>query len=301
MYCNFDTAYKHIAHQILNKGHRQQIQMESGLQETLSLFNTSWTFHGSLVPLLSLRKVNVSLIIKELNWIISGSSSILPLGSHQFIWSPWADLDGDLQSAYGRLLRHYPVSRGNLGVSLFGNPGLDQIAYLKQAFNKPNPSRRIQLTLAHPEDTALSNLPPCMSGLGFNWWISSDQPHVRQVSLNIKFRSSDFCVGFVFDIFQWYLFTQVLLYEINQANPELNYRLSEYTFSADNQHIYNEHLSQLETILSRDTGPCIWWSDPHAEPTGRFLTIQSGSTLENFKYALNGYEPHPFVKLPLIA
>ena len=313
---SFDSHYKTIATDILTKGIPQVIQMQQGPTNIVALFNASYTFPGHLVPLLSLRKVHLKTLIRELRWILSGSHNVCDLGSSRHIWEPWADEDGNLPSSYGRMLRAFPGYAKNAaysGEAVDSHLHVDQVAQLINSLKSDYPSRRLQLTLNHPANFFASGLPPCMSGLSLNWFHSKQTPGFRHVVANIKFRSSDFGVGFVFDILQWYLFVQLLLQTVNQSQPEgEQYRLSAYSFTSDNLHIYEEHYQPLEEVLKRSSKPPTHWapdlvnfdaSNQHTfglHPETRWLGLHPTSTIDGFELIQGIYDPHPHIHLPLI-
>lgn len=246
---NFSLSYKIIARQLLS-GYRQTCRSTS----SVALFNFQHSWPGHIVPLLSLRKVPYKLAIGELNWILSGSSNINDLPSNcKHVWEPWANQDGYIQSSYGHYLRRFP----KLEKSTLSYGEVDQLSLLIQSLVTNNkPSRRYQLTLNQPDNFWTSDLPPCLSGLGLNW---TQIGNCRGVFWNIKFRSSDFVLGFTWDIFQYYLLAQAIIQVANKLNPRANYYLHTYTFSADNIHIYEPHIPNLRLALQQPSGPVINW------------------------------------------
>jgi thymidylate synthase len=261
---NFDLTYKSIADTILQQGHWQQCNS----QPSKALFNISFSFPGHIIPLLTLRKIPYSWAIHELNWMLSGTSNINKLPKYvQKIWKPWANEDGYIPSSYGRYLRRYPgITYPYYGEAISGAPltfnEIDQLTKLVEGLLSDKPSRRLQIKFHHPDNLWSSSLPPCIDSLAFNWYFEGG---VRYLSVNIKFRSSDFMLGFTWDIFQFYLLTQAILKVVNTLRPECNYKLSTYTFSADNIHIYEPHLPNTHKLLRVLTNPPINWDSSALE------------------------------------
>jgi len=292
---NFDATYKDIFKYIMKYGVAHK--------GTTAVFNVSWSFQGWMTPVLGLRKVYLGTLVKELNWILRGEYNVQALGKQAHIWAPWADKNGNLQSSYGRYLRSFPTNftpspgeacQDTLDKSPRGLGGIDQMQKLLEGLLEETPSRRLQASLMHPESHYSSNLPPCMSGLGLNWFATERDG--RKLIANIKFRSSDFGIGFVFDILQWYLVVQMLIQEANKSLPfSEQYSLASYTFSADCMHVYDQHLYSLREMVTRLNTPAIEWH-------GYYLTLPENSLdmTEDIQLNIPHYHPYDSIKLPLI-
>jgi thymidylate synthase len=275
---NFDLTYKSVASQILQYGKWQKCNS----QPSKALFNQSFGFPGHIIPLLTLRKIPYSWAIQELNWILSGSSNInkLPVAI-QKIWQPWANQDGHIPSAYGRYLRRYPaITYPDYGEAISGTPvtfrEIDQLTKVVEGLLNDTPSRRLHIKFHHPDNFWASSLPPCIDSLAFNWYPNGG---IRYLSVNIKFRSSDFMLGFTWDIFQYYLLAQAIIKVVNTLRPECNYQLQTYTFSADNIHIYEPHLPNTFKLLQVPATHPISWDNSLLEVEHNSLCI----TKVNFK------------------
>jgi len=60
-------------------------------------------------PLLTTKKINFNAMLREVLWYLSGEDHIRELQKHTKIWNDWADEHDNLETAYGRYWRRYPV------------------------------------------------------------------------------------------------------------------------------------------------------------------------------------------------
>lgn len=301
MISEFDIWYKDQLDNILVNGWEHR--------GTRALFNQAVTLSGAVLPLLSLRKLPLGTMFKELQWILDGSVNIGTLGKSKVIWEPWADTEGYLESSYGRYLRSFPpinVSNGHTNESVadlshspVGLEGVDQLQQLLRGLLQPKPSRRLHASLWHPDNAFAANQPPCMTGLTLNWAQSVGH---RCLMSNVQFRSSDFGIGFCFDIFQWYIVSQLLLTLANKKLPsDQQYVFQEYTFQATNQHLYHDHTGQALAMLSAPNMPktspklVIHTEEPNPA-SNRYALTALGHTVW---FEIVNYNPHPAIKFDM--
>ena len=138
----------------------------------------------------------------ELVWYLSGDEHIRELREETGIWDAWADEDGNLDTAYGRFWRRFPVPEEGLPGESWPDEDhrwrtdegtFDQIAYaIDQLRENPN-SRRIVISAWHPANAAVSTLPPCHYTFVLN--VQGDE-----LNVHLTQRSGDIALGIPFNI-----------------------------------------------------------------------------------------------------
>jgi thymidylate synthase len=138
----------------------------------------------------------------ELVWYLSGDEHIRELREETGIWDAWADEDGNLDTAYGRFWRRFPVPEEGLPGESWPDEDhrwrtdegtFDQIAYaIEQLRENPN-SRRIVISAWHPANAAVSTLPPCHYTFVLN--VQGDE-----LNVHLTQRSGDIALGIPFNI-----------------------------------------------------------------------------------------------------
>lgn len=172
-------------------------------------------------PLLTTKKMIWKSLLHEVLWYLSGDDHIRNLRNHTKIWDAWADEEGNLQTAYGRYWRRYPVPEKGaaLGAEVFvdethpfvrrednGSLSFDQIGWaINEIKNNPD-SRRIVLTAWHPANAIISKLPPCHYSFAFNVSDGKLNCHLTQ-------RSGDIALGIPFNLAAYSMLTQIIAHE----------------------------------------------------------------------------------------
>jgi thymidylate synthase len=107
-------------------------------------------------PLVTTKRVPFDKVVRELLWLLSGSTSVRDLhaqGVH--IWDPWADGDGELGPVYGAQWRR---CRDN------GAGVIDQLADVVREIRRNPTSRRLLVSAWNVADLGEMRLPPCFLG-----------------------------------------------------------------------------------------------------------------------------------------
>ena len=141
-------------------------------------------------------------LLHEVVWYLSGQEHIRDLREETGIWDAWADEDGNLDTAYGRFWRRFPVPEEGFPGESWPDEDhrwrndegtFDQIAYaLDQLRENPN-SRRIVISAWHPANAAVSTLPPCHYTFVLN--VQGDD-----LNVHLTQRSGDIALGIPFNI-----------------------------------------------------------------------------------------------------
>ncbi|MDC7124388.1 MAG: thymidylate synthase [Spirochaetales bacterium] len=243
-------------------------------------------------PLLTTKKIFFNSMLHELLWYLSGEEHIKELRKHTKIWDAWADDKGQLETAYGRFWRRYPVPEKGLPGENWGTKWIsrdkasgglvfDQIQYiidtLKEIKINPETSnlRRMIVSAWHPGNAAESKLPPCHYTFCFNVTGNKLNCHLTQ-------RSADIALGVPFNIACYSLLTFLLA-------KETGFEAGEFAHTLIDAHIYVDHIEGLKTQLERKPGkrPDLIIADkPMLEMTFDDIKIEN-------------YNPQPVIKFPV--
>lgn len=226
-------------------------------------------------PLLTTKKIHFKSVVNELLWFLSGSTNINDLDAR--IWNEWALESGELGPVYGRQWTAWPTRDGG---------SINQIDYvLDLLINKPH-SRRIlfhawncefipdeNLTPQENVRAGKMALPPCHLLYQFN-------VVNNKLSLMCTVRSNDLLLGNPFNTAQAALWVHILC-------QQTGLELGELVMSIGDAHIYNDHLEQVKTQISRV---------PRALPELKLIRKPDSIydyQLEDFE--LQGYDPYPAI------
>lgn len=139
--------------------------------DTLSTFGVHYNIDlREGFPLLTTKKINWKHIVVENLWFLSGEPKIDLLKKHGCkFWDAWADLNGNVPSAYGNFWRRFPVhvkrpehnQISNLGKPRADALWNDQIAWVVDELKRNPMSRRLVVSAWAPGNAQSSRLPPC--------------------------------------------------------------------------------------------------------------------------------------------
>ena len=242
------------------------------------------------LPLLTTKKLAYKTCLKELLWFISGNTSNDIL-NHQnvHIWDgnssrQYLDsiglterTEGDLGPIYGFQWRHYNANYVGCNNN-YNNQGIDQINNIINDLKNPETrnSRRLILTAWNPCQLKEMALPPCHILCQFN--VTNN----TKLSCSLYQRSGDLGLGVPFNIASYSFLTHLIAKICNLEAYEFIYNLG-------NVHIYDDHVINLKTQLTRV---------PYEFPT---ITINNNSSnIDDYKledFEINNYKSHESIKL----
>lgn len=270
--------YHDLLKSILSNGHQHQDRTGVG---TISHFGYQTRFDlREGFPIVTTKKVPFRWIAEELFWFLSGDTNETNLRAKGIdIWKEWADEahtsrfgreSGDLGPVYGYLWRSF-------GGNYPERDGVDQIARLiSEITNNPN-SRRLIVTGWDPKHADNVDLPPCHTLFQFK--IQSG----RTLHCQLYQRSADAFLGVPFNISSYALFMHLIAHACELEVGEFVYTLGDY-------HIYQNHLEQVEELLSRAPLPL-----PELKIVDESDRLRGLEGLLNMRYehlSLVGYRSH---------
>ncbi|HEY5074624.1 MAG TPA: thymidylate synthase [Pyrinomonadaceae bacterium] len=238
-------------------------------------------------PIVTTKKVPFRWVAEELFWFLSGDTNEANLRATGVdIWKEWADEEhtqrfgrepGDLGPVYGYLWRsfggHYPK-----------RDGVDQIARLiNEIENNPN-SRRLIVSGWDPRVCDDVDLPPCHTVFQFK------VERERLLHCQLYQRSADAFLGVPFNISSYVLLTHLIAHVCGLEVGEFIFTLGDY-------HIYQNHMDQVNELLSREPLPLPRFKIKDEEARLRGLGGLLAMRYEHLN--LIGYESHAKIAAPV--
>ena len=295
-----EQAYLDLVARVLERGVRKENRTGT---DTLSAFGEFYSVDlAEGYPLLTTKTVNFRSMLAEVLWYLSGADHIRVLREQTKIWDAWADDAGDLETAYGRFWRRFPVpaagvalgaetwadaSHPNVTREADGSLSFDQLGYVVDTLRAAPMSRRMVVSAWHPANAAVSRLPPCHYSFCFNVTPGRDgAPHV--LNCHLTQRSADLALGVPFNLACYALLTQTLA-GIAGMTP------GRFAHTLVDAHIYVDHVDGLREQLTRTPQPAPRLTiAPGAEgaPLGLDHLTMDAFTLE-------GYDPAPRIRFPV--
>ncbi len=294
-----EEAYLGVVERVLATGVRKETRTGT---DTLSSFAEHYSVDlAEGYPLLTTKKVYFSSMLREVLWYLSGADHIRELRQHTQIWDAWADEDGNLQTAYGRFWRRFPVpepgvalgeevwadaSHPNVRREADGSLSFDQLGYVLDTLRTNPMSRRLVVSAWHPANAAVSRLPPCHYTFCFNVTPAEDGPDL--LNCHLTQRSADLALGVPFNLACYALLTQVLA-------DAAGMRPGRFAHTLVDAHIYVDHVDGLKEQLTRTPTPA-----PRLHiarrPDGEAKGLDE-LAFEDFR--LDGYNPQPAIRFPV--
>ena len=291
---NAEQAYLDVVRRVLDTGVLKTNRTGTDTIASFAEFYSVDLAEG--YPLLTTKKVYFSSMLREVLWYLSGADHIRELRQHTKIWDAWANENGDLQTAYGRFWRRFPIpaegialgdevwadaSHPNVAAEAEGSLSFDQIGYVVDTLRTRPMSRRLVVSAWHPANAAVSRLPPCHYTFCFNVTPGPDGEPDR-LNCHLSQRSADLALGVPFNLACYALLTQAIAQRVGMVPGRFAHTLID-------AHIYVNHIDGLEEQLTRQPDPA-----PR-------LTIASGEpkdldalAFEDFQ--LDGYDPQPAIR-----
>ena len=294
-----EEAYLGVVERVLASGVRKENRTGT---DTLSSFAEHYSVDlAEGYPLLTTKKVFFGSMLREVLWYLSGEDHIRELRKHTKIWDAWADEEGNLQTAYGRFWRRFPVPEAGVAVGeevwadgahpnvrreADGSLSFDQLGYVLDTLRSHPMSRRMVVSAWHPANAAVSRLPPCHYTFCFNVSPAADGPDL--LNCHLTQRSADLALGVPFNLACYALLTQ-LLAEAAGMRP------GRFAHTLVDAHVYVDHIDGLREQLTRTPAPAPRLHIArHAD--GRPKGIDEVGA-DDFR--LEGYAPQPAIRFPV--
>ena len=260
------TPYEDLLRVVLERGAAKSDRTGTG---TRSLFGQQLRYDLSAgFPLLTTKKVHFKSVVYELLWFLRGDSNVAWLREHGVtIWDEWASATGDLGPIYGVQWRCWPTPTGE---------HVDQISAALDLLRHDPDSRRIIVSAWNVGDIPQMVLPPCHAF--FQFYVADGR-----LSCQLYQRSADLFLGVPFNIASYALLTHMMAAQAGLS-------VGEFVWTGGDCHIYDNHVEQVRTQLSRE---------PRPYPE---LVLAQRDSIFDYTYedvVVKNYDPHPAIKAPV--
>jgi thymidylate synthase len=255
-----EEAYLALVERVLATGARKANR--TGV-DTISSFAEHYAVDlAEGYPLLTTKTVYFGSMLREVLWYLSGADHIRDLRRHTGIWDAWADDDGNLQTAYGRFWRRFPLPADGaaLGGEVWAGAGhphvrreadgslsFDQLGYVADTLRANPTSRRLVVSAWHPANAAVSLLPPCHYTFCFNVTPAADGG-ADLLNCHLTQRSADLALGVPFNLACYALLTEALA-------QWAGLRPGRFAHTLIDAHVYVNHIDGLREQLARTPAP----------------------------------------------
>jgi thymidylate synthase len=277
--------YHDLLRSILKNGKEHQDRTGVG---TISHFGYQTRFDlREGFPIVTTKRIPFRWVAEELFWFLSGDTNEANLRSRGVdIWAEWADEEhtrrfgreaGDLGPVYGYLWRSF-------GGAYPARNGTDQIASLINQIQTNPDSRRLIVTGWDPQQADKVDLPPCHTLFQFK------VENRSVLHCQLYQRSADAFLGVPFNISSYALLMHLVAHVCELGVGEFVYTLGDY-------HIYQNHLEQVQELLSRETLPL-----PELKIVDQDARLRGLKGLLAFNYEhlnLMGYKSHGKIAAPV--
>ena len=282
--------YLDLCKKILEEGQVRKDRTGTG---TISLFGAQYRVDLSKgFPLLTTKKVFFKGVLKELLWIISGSTNIRPLTLDNVkIWNDWPYKKFKESSSYnGETMEEFVAKInadeefakvwGELG-PVYGHQwrnffGKDQLLEVQKSIREDPFSRRHIICAWNPAQVDEMALPPCHAFVQF--YVSGDG---KKLSCQLYQRSADMFLGVPFNDASYACLTMMMA-AVCGLEP------GEFIHTFGDAHIYLDHVDLIKEQLSRE---------PRKLP--KLLIKRKVDSITDYKYEdfeVVDYDPWPAIK-----
>ncbi len=277
--------YHDLLRSILKNGKKHRDRTGIG---TISHFGYQTRFNlREGFPIVTTKRIPFRWVAEELFWFLSGDTNEANLRAKGVdIWAEWADEEhtrrfgrktGDLGPVYGYLWRSF-------GGSYPDRNGTDQIASLIEQIQTNPESRRLIVTGWDPRQADQVDLPPCHTLFQFK---VEDR---RILHCQLYQRSADAFLGVPFNISSYALLMHLLAHVCELSVGEFVLTLGDY-------HIYQNHLEQVEVLLSRE--PLRLPELKINDSENKLLGLEGLLAIKYDNLSLIGYQSHGKIAAPV--
>jgi len=274
---------------------------------TISSFGESLDIDisGARLPITTMRKISWQAAVKEMLWMISGSTNIRDLLAEGVtIWTDWplrdyiaASGEQITQEAFERRILtddEFASDWGDLG-PIYGQQWrnltgrwpqlrrIDQLSELIAQLRIQPHSRRHILSTWNPLDIDRMTLPPCH--MTYQFYVESD----NTLSCFMHQRSCDVVLGLPFNLIGATVLTRIIAHHAGLSGT------GRLLWRGGDVHVYRNQRDAVQNMFNRYRAASQHVVTPRLriEHADRF----DGYTPDNFK--LEGYSPLPAIKIPV--
>jgi len=228
-------------------------------------------------PLITTKRVYFKSVIRELLWLLSGSTNVNDLHPCK-IWDMWADDNGDLGPVYGQQWRKWSLKE--LSTHETNRVNIDQIQNVITSLRNNPWSRRHIVSAWNVGEISDMALPPCH--VLFQFFVHEDDDQ-QYLSCQMYQRSADLALGVPFNIASYAALMHMIAQQVNMIPLEFIHTFGDV-------HIYSNHETGLREQLKRT---------PRKLP---LLNLNDSGSIDGYKlddFKLINYNHEPIIKFPI--
>jgi thymidylate synthase len=262
---------------------------------------------GSIIPLITTKRVPFKLVAHELIWFLRGDTNIDYLKKNNVkIWDgntsrEYLDSigkhnykEGQLGPGYGHQWRNFNGEYNTETDTVIKN-GIDQIATVIENIKRDPYSRRHIVSAWNPAQLSQMGLPPCH--MSFQFYVepgSNGDP--EWLSCCMTQRSADEFLGKPWNASGYALLTHIIAKICGLKSKEL-------VINTTDSHLYESHVDAVKLQLTRT---------PRRYPTFKFsdrVTKKENLSIDDFTsndpeftvddFIIEGYYPHSLIRAPM--
>lgn len=281
--------YLDLCQKVLDFGEQKSDRTGTG---TISYFGHQMRFNlQDGFPMMTTKRLYYKAVFHELLWFISGSTNITYLVRNNVrIWNEWAyerftqseDYQNETMQEYIKKIKEddaFAQKHGELG-PVYGKQwrdfnGVDQLQNVIDLIKHNPDSRRIILSAWNPSEIDQMALPPCH--LLMQFYVSND----KKLSCQLYQRSGDIFLGVPFNIASYALLVHLIA-------DLCKLEVGDFVHTIGDAHIYNNHIDQVKTQLTRDPYPLC-----------KIRILNHHDTIDSYKFEdikIEDYQYHPTIK-----
>lgn len=272
--------YLELLEDVLENGKRREKTLQGPGDLSVFVRTKIYPVNADAFPVLTTKKINFKSVAVELLWFLTGESSWDYLHKHGVhFWDEWGTKEvaaryglkeGDFGAIYGPNWIHWPDPNGG---------ELNQIARLVETLKESPGSRRHKVVAYNPATVDRVMVAPCHGDFKCYVDMETNELHLHMVQ-----RSADVPIGVPFNITSYSL----LLMMLAQVT---GYKPGNFIHTTQDTHIYLDQVDAVKEQLTRE---------PRQLPQLKMNT----NVKDIFKFTpddfeLKGYDPHPFIKMPV--
>lgn len=233
-------------------------------------------------PLFTTKRIFFRGIVGELLWFLAGETNIKALVEQNIhIWDAWATEAGELGPVYGAQWRRWQTPDGRT---------IDQISdVIEQIRTRPN-SRRHIVSAWNPADMPDERVSPQDNARAGRAALASCHTLFQfyvaggRLSCMLTQRSCDLPVGGPFNCAQYALLTHMIA-------QQCDLDVGEFVWSIGDAHVYVNQFDGVREQLAREP-----------RPFPKLVIRRKPDSIFEYRaddFAIEGYAPHPHIKMPV--
>ncbi|MCF8445334.1 MAG: thymidylate synthase [Crocinitomicaceae bacterium] len=288
---NEELQYLNLVKDIISTGYNQSDRTGVGTKTKVGV-QMKFNLRDNKLPVITTRRTFFRGAVEELLWFLRGETDITSMKNNNIhIW------DGNTTEEFIRNRKLEGIVPTNSVGTLYGyqirnwngdwiewrdngkRTGIDQLAKIISLLKNDPESRRILISNYNVEQTETGVLEPCHTLYSFN--VDAEKKELHSL---LWMRSADFMCGVPLNILHISLLTHILA-------KLLGYTAGEFTFQAANAHVYNNHIPDANTQISRSPFPF-----PSLEIIPKIDSIEDIENLKFEDFVLSNYKCHEPIK-----